>query len=1038
MLRIITSKSIYKAQEQMLLEMKGKRSLDTTQLVIVPDRFAMSAESEILRELNVKGSFDIVVASFMKLAKKVLGKNADQSMTAEGAVMLLTRAISRCRDRLGVYKKSSYKAGFAKELYAVIASIRKNCYSVDDLRAVLPKLPEYVRRKCSDILTVYEEYVRELSLGKMDGSTLLEDLADAIPDSDFISGAHVYLMDFFSYTAEQRRVIKQLILCAESVTVPCIRGKGANRRIYNTRDVDMLIEFARANGARVIETAVDAGLSEERNLVADRLFSYKRGERIHGGAGIKVYKAESLEGEVEHLARTVLALTKEGYRYRDISVLSGDIEAATPLIKRIFGAHKIPVFCDDGSVLSSTPVARYLVYAIRGKGRMDVTDCVALLKNAYTGAVSQDVIDFQNHCSHYNIERLTVTKPIPLGKNASTYEGAERARRAITASFLEQECEATAREYADTVRRFLDVRQVMDTAEKETRLMEVNGDYLLSSRDRQAVKKLYGVLDQIDNLMTDTVLKKEEFEGILLTALESIRISCAPTFVDSVYVGGAEKSRFTDCKVFCIIGAESGALPLSVKRTGILGENEERALKRCDFDLSPSSKQSSAEEMLHVTQLLIMKKEKMFISYTPTKGGSEIVDELTAIFDDVTVNSPYDLFCNDSEWLSYYAPTKEGALYSYTHGSCERYNEDLKRALGIPDKEERSWTIQRGGELFFPKSTTSVSQLATYFTCPYKHYFAYGLRARSEVKASSPMVAGNFLHLVLEKGIRAISSAGYPDTESKDYEETVDRVIDEVKDAEEFSIFKNEGWSVTARRLSDEGRRALKTFCKRIMSSDYKPALYEYSFGKGEPFYIDGERISVRLIGKIDRIDRSGDKAILLDYKTGKTHGAIKDVYYGVGVQLALYMKALDKTGIDTVGAFYCPVRDGYTEGENQKLSGNIVASELTSFDTTWSFGKSSDYVDVTYDDKAKPTASTEDTLLSEAELQQLKDYSERVSKKAVDEMCDGWIAPSPIDGKGCEWCSLRPLCNGREMVRKTRTVRKATIVGGREDEQVD
>lgn len=1038
MLKIITSKSIYKARERMLIEMNGKRSLGTTQLVVVPDRFAMSAESEILRELGIKGSFDIVVASFMKLAKKVLGDKAQDSMTAEGAVMLLTRAISKCRDKLGVYKKASFKAGFAKELYAVIASIRKNCYSPLDLRAVLPKLPEYVRLKCSDVLCVYEEYVKELSLGKMDGSTLLEDLAEAIPDSDFISGAHVYLMDFFSYTAEQRRVIKQLIKCAESVTIPCLKGKGANCRIYDTRDVEMLIDFARANGKLVETVEVDAELGVARNLVADRMFSYKRGERVSGGEVIKVYEAESLEGEVEHLARTILALTKEGYRYRDVSVLAGDIEAVTPLIKRIFNAHAIPVFCDEGSLLSSTPVARYLVSAIRLKNRMDVTDCLALLKNAYTGVCKNDVLDFQNHCSRYNIERLTITSPIPLGKNFSTYEGAERARGAIQNSVFEQKSEATAKEYADNIRVFLDAHAVKDKSEREALLMEAQGDFLYASRDRQAVTKLYGVLDQIDRLMADTVLKKEEFEGVLLTALESVKISYTPTYVDSVYVGGAKKSRFTDCKVFCIIGAQSGALPLSAKRTGILGENEERALKKFDFDLSPSAKQASAEEMLHVTQLLIMDKEKTYVSYTPTKGSSEIVDELTAIFDDVTVNSPYDLFEKDEDWLNYYAPTKEGALYSYTHASCERYEEDLKRALGIIDEEEKSWTIQNGRELFFPKSTTSVSQLATYFTCPYKHYFSYGLRARSEVKASNPIIAGNFLHLVFEKGVKALSKAGYPDTASGEYKKIVDRVITEVEETDEFSIFKNEGWTATVKRLADEGKRALKSLAERIINSEYKPSSYEYSFGADEPFYIKGDRVEVRLVGKIDRIDKLGNKAILIDYKTGKAHGTIKDVYYGVGVQLALYMKALDKTGANTVGAFYYPIQDGYTEGDRAKLLGNIVTDELLNFDTTWSYAKSSDYVDVTYDDKAKPTAKTEDTLLSKTELQAVKDYSERVSKKAVDEICDGWIAPSPIEKAKCKWCSLRPLCSGRERVRQTRSVKKATIVGGTEDEQVD
>ena len=1036
MLNIVVSNSIYSARNVILEKMQSNRAPSKTQIVVVPDRFGMSAERDILHELGIKGSFDIIVTSFMKLAKRVLGNIATDSMTREGAVMLLYRAITKVRESLSVYKKASFKPGFIPELYAVIANIRRNCYTVDDLRAVIPKLPQYVKNKCSDILTVYEQYIKELDEGKMDGSTLLESFATAIPESDFISSADLYFLDFFSYTGEQKRVIKSLIKYANSVTTYSIKGYGDNSRIYDTSDIDELVRYAKGERVKVDETILPNTLQDGRRLVADRLFSYKRLDKVSGGEGIKIYEAESVDGEVEHLARTILMLTKQGYRYRDISVLAGS-DNLIPTIKRIFARHDIPVFTDEKTLLVNTPIAKFYQGATKLKKRSDVGECISLIKNPYSRVEKGDIQDFQNHCLAYSIERLNLEKPIPLGIDASTYLGAERARRVLLNLLKDRPNTLTASEYAINSKAFLDEVCARETYQIESQKMTSHGDYYFEARDRQAIDKLYNVFDQIIKIMGDTPLTLDEYDGLVQVALTSVGISYAPIFVDTVYVGGAEKSRFSDCKVFCIVGAETGSLPRYTKKVGILGETEEKALKRHNFDLQPTALRSSKEEMLHITQLLIMQKERMFISYTPSVGSSELVDELKAIFSDITVNNPYNLYETDAEWIAYFAPTRSACLYSYTYKCAEQYSQVFKSALGITSTVEEECQIDRADKLFFPKSTTSVSQLMSYFTCPYKHFFEYGLRARNIVKPNNPMVAGNFLHAILEKGLQAVSKAGYPSVDSVEYENIVDSVINKIENEEEYSAFKNEGWTQTLRRLVEEGKKALKSVVDRVTIADYKPTSYEYLFGQDKPFYINGDNIKLRLVGKIDRIDTLDDKAILLDYKTGATHGSIKDLYYGVGVQLVLYMSALDETGVKTTGAFYYPIQDSYSD-DKPRLKGNILTNELPNFDGNWAWGKTSDYIQADYDKNLKPSVDTLDTILADGELQAIKDYSKKVCAKAVDEMSAGYIAKSPIDKSKCDWCRWKPLCQNA-IARKTSTVRKDAIaIRGDKDERMD
>lgn len=59
------------------------------QIVIVPDKFSLAFERNILKKLGLTSTFDVDVTSFMRLAVKAMrGKNR-KCLTPEGSVMLL-------------------------------------------------------------------------------------------------------------------------------------------------------------------------------------------------------------------------------------------------------------------------------------------------------------------------------------------------------------------------------------------------------------------------------------------------------------------------------------------------------------------------------------------------------------------------------------------------------------------------------------------------------------------------------------------------------------------------------------------------------------------------------------------------------------------------------------------------------------------------------------------------------------------------------------------------------------------------------------
>ena len=105
------------------------------QIVIVPDKFSLAFERNILKKLGLTSTFDVDVTSFMRLAVKAMrGKNR-KCLTPEGSVMLLKRAIDEVKNDLTVYKDVD-DVTFPREMYAVITALRNSGVNAENTLAV--------------------------------------------------------------------------------------------------------------------------------------------------------------------------------------------------------------------------------------------------------------------------------------------------------------------------------------------------------------------------------------------------------------------------------------------------------------------------------------------------------------------------------------------------------------------------------------------------------------------------------------------------------------------------------------------------------------------------------------------------------------------------------------------------------------------------------------------------------------------------------------------------------------------------------------
>ena len=330
MITLYQAHTVYEGERAILSALK---KTEGRKIVIVPDPFTLALETSILAGKGEEGTFDVEVMSFARLAAVALGDKLGECLSPAGCVMLMEKAVSK--SELSVYGKVARTPGFAAEVYAAITAIRNSGYSCEALESVAGDLPEYVRKKTEDIVTLYRGYLGALG-EREDSTTRLEALVAAISEGSALSEAHFFVADHFDFNAKQLEVLKALMANAASVSVAVAdHGGSENRRVYPSRTFEKLIQAAKESGRTLQVVPVKSDLPADKRLIADTMFSY--GKRTGKTKKVYIAEAKDLEEEVTLLATEIVRLVrKEGLRYRDVAVITPDFTGYLPYLERIF------------------------------------------------------------------------------------------------------------------------------------------------------------------------------------------------------------------------------------------------------------------------------------------------------------------------------------------------------------------------------------------------------------------------------------------------------------------------------------------------------------------------------------------------------------------------------------------------------------------------------------------------------------------------------------------------------------------------------
>ncbi|MFQ9975116.1 MAG: PD-(D/E)XK nuclease family protein [Butyricicoccus sp.] len=155
---------------------------------------------------------------------------------------------------------------------------------------------------------------------------------------------------------------------------------------------------------------------------------------------------------------------------------------------------------------------------------------------------------------------------------------------------------------------------------------------------------------------------------------------------------------------------------------------------------------------------------------------------------------------------------------------------------------------------------------------------------------------GTFIHYVLEHAgcskVRGRRPADQP-TVRKACREAVRSV------AEELGGEANRAFQYLVRRLVRAVEQILDNVIEQLRVSDFAPIDYELDFSRSgdlPPVQCEDGDVSVSLSGKVDRVDgyiKNGRLYLrVMDYKSGKKSFSLSDIWYGLNMQLIIYLYA--------------------------------------------------------------------------------------------------------------------------------------------------
>jgi len=972
-------------------------------------------------------------------------------------------------------------------LLTQITELKKHNISVQKLRETVENTEnQYLKAKLEDIYTIYESFEKSIENKYIDENDKLDILAKQLEITDMFKDTIIYIDEFVGFTPQEYNIIRQLIRKAKELSVTICTDNldmqtNADTDIFysNKKTADKLLFIARNEQVKLEKTVFltkqyrfkNAELSHlEQNIYDISVKPYNK--QIEN---ISLFLASNNYSEIENVAKQIVKLVRdEGYRFRDIAVITKDLDTYSNLCKAIFAKYDIPVFIDEKKELSKNILVKYIISILDIFAKnWSYESMFNYIKSGLLNIDEDDIFLLENYCIKWGIKGKKWHTEWTHDNNKDTIEKVEKLRKSIVEPLLNLRQNLSGTKTAEQITKELynflinnNIEKILQS--KKEKLNEENIE--IANEYEVAWNIIIDLFDELILIFGQDKITFEKYIEILKTGLGNSGLGKIPAAQDQVTVGDVDRTRSHKVRAIFIIGLNDGVFPSVNKDEGFLNDSDRSNLKDKGIELAKGTIEQLYEDNFAIYKAYSTAEEKLYLSYSSanlegaTLRPSMLIKKIKKIFPYLKEES--DIIHTNSQIITEKSTLEEliNNLRNYRDGkeidlkwfrvynyyiSNEKYKDKLEMAIRAINYKNIPETISKENieKLYGKKISTSISKLEQYKSCPFSYHLKYGLKLSDKNNFKLEAIdTGTFMHETIDEFFNRVRANGTNIKEITEEEiyKLIEEIINEKLNLDKNYIFTStDKYKILAMRLKRVIAKSMKYIIETLKNSDFEVFGNELEFKEGKtykPIILDlKDNKKVEITGKIDRVDiaktADGKYIRIIDYKSSVKDIDLDQVIVGLQLQLLTYLDATCKIeNVMPAGVLYFSLIDPIIKSKKQltdeqieeqlkkkfKMNGLILADVkvVKMMDKTLETGKSK--IIPAYIDKDGNLSPKLSKTLTKEQFEDLQKYTQKLIKQISEEILSGNIKIEPYyntktNKTPCEYCSYKSICKFKE-----------------------
>ncbi len=1066
---------------------------------IVPDQSTLNAQRELVTRHPFHGTMNIDVVGFYRLAYRVfeeLSYVPKDLLEDEGKSMIIRKVMEKNKKKLKVLGSSMKKQGFIDELKSFFSEMYQYDISKEEMIQAMKVIDKPgLQAKMDDLLLIMESFEKYIGERYLISEQLLDVLSQKMTESKKLRNAIFYLDGFTGFTPIQRKVIRQLMRMGKQVNIAFTLDE---KDVYTPYKEYELFAMSKHERQQLIEIAKQTGTkikkdillhprnqeSKELRFLEKNLFRYPY--QIFSGKtkDISIQKAVNPRNESCITANRIEDLVRNGkYRYKDIVVLTADLENYQNDLERSFQDLNIPYFVDANRKLLNNPCIETILSALK----MIQTDfsyemVFRYLKSGFSCLSMEEADLLENYVIAAGVRGYARWNR-PFTSKAFPEEELEKIET-YRKEFIEEikplktglkKRGSTVLEKLTCLYKFFEQLNLEEQMKHQQEIFEERGELIQARTSQKVYGQMIDLMDQMADILGDEKLSFDDFLNVLESGMNEMTVGVIPPSLDQVVIGDMERTRTEGVKVLFFLGINDGVIPKQSQSGGVVSDDQREMLRNQGILLAPTTKMSAYMEQFYLYLAAAKPSRKLFLSYCMMDAAGEnrqpsyFLDRIGKIFPEILIYEEEEIPKNSFtveeavDHLVAFLQQDLDQIESFQELQALYYA--LEKAvpadslLDAKFYQNEALPISRElvKKLYGDTLSGSVTRLEQFAGCAFSHFMQYGLKLRERLMHQIlPMDMGQVFHKTMEL-VGKRTDWKFADDASRDafVDQIVEEAVSEVQEEILYSTNRNEYLLERMKRISRRAVWAMETYIRR---GDFTPQEYETAFS--EKNQLNSMKFSLEngeemvFSGVVDRMDSMEDEENkyikIVDYKSGNMKFDFAKIFHGLQMQLMIYMNAMmeleeKRSGkrVLPAGMFYFHMDDPMVEEtdpeeakiqllKSMKMSG--VANEDFDLIPKMEHPGNEGYLSMPVK-KTKTGFDKRSSILNTNQMLRLGSIVEEKMKELGDSLMKGEVSIKPYEYNGmmpCTYCSFRNVCAYEAGIDPVRKIDKMSLEEGK------